>query len=252
MPCESWREQLDAYVDGELSSQEANGLAEHLRGCLDCAADALGRVQLKRSVAVAGKQYQASAEFRTRMMQSVSSRTTRRSVSFWKILLVPALVILVISLAVEFYAERGRRNRDRVYSELADLHVSTLASASPVDVVSTDRHTVKPWFEGKIPFTFNLPELQGTGFELVGGRVTYLAQAPGAQLIYRLRKHEISAFVFQVRNADATSLSSRPLQAHSFSVESWEQNGLRFFVIGDVGDNDIEALSTLLRKANGS
>jgi anti-sigma factor RsiW len=252
MPCDVWREQLDSYVDGELSSSEANALAEHLKGCGECAAEALGRVQLKRSVAVAGKRNQPSTEFQTRVMQSVTRPSARSSVSFWNILLVPALAILVISLAVAFYAGRGQRNRDRVYGELADLHVSTLASATPVDVVSTDRHTVKPWFEGKIPFAFNLPELHGTSFELVGGRVTYLGQMPGAQLIYRLRKHEISVFVFQSRVADVATFSARPLQAHSFHIEGWDQNGLRFFVIGDVADSDIEALSQLLRNANGS
>jgi anti-sigma factor RsiW len=252
MPCEVWRGQLDSYVDGELSSADMNALAEHLKECAGCAADALGRVQLKRSVALAGKRYQATAEFRGRVMQSVTRQNPRASASFWKILLVPALVLLAISVAVEFYAARGREGRDRVYSELTDLHVSTLASATPVDVVSTDRHTVKPWFEGKIPFTFNLPELQGTGFELVGGRVTYLAQTPGAQLIYRLRKHEISAFIFQESDANAASMTSRPLQTHSFRIEGWGQNGLHYFVIGDVGDSDIEALVKLFRDANAS
>jgi anti-sigma factor RsiW len=250
MPCELWRGQLDAYVDGELPSAEANALAEHLKACASCAADALGRVQFKRSVALAGKRYQASAEFRSRVMDSIPGHAQRASISFWKILFVPALVILLLSVAVEFYAGRARQNRDRVFSELADLHVSTLASATPVDVVSTDRHTVKPWFEGKIPFTFNLPELQGTDFELIGGRVTYLAQTPGAQLIYRLRKHEISVFIFPATSADATAQSSRPIQAHSFHVEGWDANGLRFFVIGDVGDSDIAVLSKLLGDVN--
>jgi anti-sigma factor RsiW len=82
--------------------------------------------------------------------------------------------------------------------------------------------------------------------------VTYLAQTPGAQLIYRLRKHEISVFIFPERDSDATSMSSRPLQTHSFHIEGWAQNGLRYFVIGDVGDSDIEALMKMFRDANAS
>ena len=77
---------------------------------------------------------------------------------------------------MNFYVGRESARRQRVFSELADLHVSALASATPVDVISTDRHTVKPWFQGRIPFSFNLPELQGSEFTLIGGRVTYLAQ----------------------------------------------------------------------------
>ena len=76
----------------------------------------------------------------------------------------------------------------QVFSEIADLHVATLASSSPVDVISTDRHTVKPWFQGKIPFAFNLPELQNSEFSLLGGRMTYLDQTPGAHLIYDAAK----------------------------------------------------------------
>ena len=75
--------------------------------------------------------------------------------------------------------------------------MATLASASPVDVISADRHTVKPWFQGKIPFAFNLPELQNSEFSLLGGRMTYLDQTPGAHLIYDVRKHHISVFIFQ-------------------------------------------------------
>ena len=249
MPCEVWRQRVDAYVDGELSPSEATALAQHMKECAPCAAGVVERVQFKRSVALAGRRYQATAEFRERVGRAVGSQTRRNPDWFWRILVVPALLVLLISLAVEFYVGRARESRDRVYGELADLHVSTLASGTPVDVVSTDRHTVKPWFEGKIPFTFNLPEVQGTAFELIGGRVAYLAQAPGAQLIYRLRKHEISVFIFQARDSDSATASSRPLQAHSFHLESWTQNGLRYFVIGDVGDNDIAALAKLLKDA---
>jgi anti-sigma factor RsiW len=127
--------------------------------------------------------------------------------------------------------------------------VAALASTNPVDVVSTDRHTVKPWFEGKIPFTFNLPELQNSDFTLVGGRVTYLGQASGAELIYRIRKHEISVFIFQDRAGDLASVPSSPIQAFSFHMESWVKNGLRYFVVGDVGNDDLESLSKLLREA---
>jgi anti-sigma factor RsiW len=115
--------------------------------------------------------------------------------------------------------------------------------------VSTDRHTVKPWFQGKIPFTFNLPELQGSDFTLLGGRVTYLAQTPGAHLIYQVRKHQVSVFIFQDRGEDTASLPSGPVHALSFSMENWTQNGLRYFVVGDVAPDDIRALSTLLRDA---
>jgi anti-sigma factor RsiW len=255
MACEQWTGKqsagkLAAYLDGELDPAEASVLGAHLRECAACAADALEQVQLKRSVQMAGKRYSASPEFRSRIAKSFASKPRRQTGWHWQILAVPALLLLIISMAVNFYVGRESARRQRVYSELADLHVAALASATPVDVVSTDRHTVKPWFQGKIPFSFNLPELQGSEFTLLGGRVTYLAQTPGAHLIYQVRKHEVSVFIFQNRGEETASASSGPVNALSFNVENWTQNGLRYFVVGDVGAADIEALSKLLRDAH--
>jgi anti-sigma factor RsiW len=249
MACEQWRGKLDAYVDGELEPAEASALAIHLRNCASCAADALERVHMKRSVQMAGRRYAASDELRNRIARAVAAKPRRDSGWLWKILAVPALSLLVLSVAVNWYVGRENARRQRVYSELADLHVAALASATPVDVISTDRHTVKPWFQGKIPFTFNLPELQGSEFTLLGGRVTYLAQTPGAHLIYQIRKHEVSVFMFQDRGEETASLPSGPVHAASFNAENWTQGGLRYFVVGDVSADDIQALSKLLRAA---
>jgi anti-sigma factor RsiW len=248
MACEWPRGKLDAYVDGELAPADARALSAHLRECSACAAEALERVQMKRSVASAGKRYEPSAALRARIAKTAGAKPKKQIRWQWIIVAAPALVVVVASLLVIWHGDREKARQQRVYSELTDLHVGTLASAAPVDVVSTDRHTVKPWFQGKIPFTFNLPELQGSEFTLIGGRVTYLEQAPGAHLIYQFRKHEISVFIFQER-ADAPTSLSPAGNVLSFNVESWAQNGLRYFVIGDVSSEQIKALSKLLRDA---
>jgi anti-sigma factor RsiW len=246
MPCEAWISKLDAYADGELPSTEIAALAEHMKQCAGCAADALERVQFKRSVAIAGKAYAPSAEFRARMMLSVNKKPHRSAVWFWKPILATA-ALLIVAAALGLYWNQRKAAQNRAYSELADMHVATLASATPVDVISTDRHTVKPWFQGKLPFTFNLPELQGTEFTLIGGRVAYFEQAAGAHLIYQIRKHEISVFIFQDRENVAFPSNAKPEM--SFTVETWANNGLRYFVVGDVGIQDVEALSKLLKGA---
>ncbi len=248
MACDQWRGKLDAYADGELNTGEAGALNAHLRSCAACANDLLERVQMKRSVQIAGRRFVPGADLRSRVTKSIAPSPARNAGWLW-ILALPALTVIVISMALNFHARQVSERRQHIYSELADLHVAALASATPVDVVSTDRHTVKPWFQGKIPFTFNLPELQGTNFTLLGGRVSYLAQSPGAHLIYQLRKHEISVFIFQDRSEETAALPSGSARAQSFSAENWIQNGLRYFVVGDVGAEDIEALSKLLRDA---
>ena len=159
------------------------------------------------------------------------------------------MLLVAGTLTSNYVATRSAR--EHVFSEIADLHVETLASATPVDVVSTDRHTVKPWFQGKIPFTFDLPELKDSGFSLLGGRMTYLDQTPGAHLIYDVRKHHISVFIFQERSLpsrlDENSLSRK---AKSFNLETWSQGGLRYFVIGDASPADIDSLGKLLQAAS--
>src|ERR1700728_507686 len=253
MACEQWRGKLDLYSDGELAPTDEAALRAHLNSCAACAVDVLDRVQLKHAVHAAGKRYEPSAQLRAQIAKTVAKTTAKKAPSAnvwgWRIIFVPAVVMLVFALALNFYVGREDAGRQRVYSELSDLYVATLASATPVDVISSDKHTVKPWFQGKIPFTFNLPELPGSEFSLIGGRVTYLEQTPGAQLIYQVRKHEISVFIFSERALPMPSLLAGPVNALSFNTESWTQNGLRYFVLGDASAGDIRALSKLLRDA---
>ena len=154
MACESWRGKLAAYVDGELSPSEASSVGDHLRECTACAREAIENVKIKRSVAAAGKFDAPSAQFRSKIMKRVSVKPHRGQWWLWRLVAAPAAFLVLLSLGVNLYVSQARGQRSRVYSELADLHVSTLASATPVDVVSTDRHTVKPWFEGKFAFHF--------------------------------------------------------------------------------------------------
>jgi anti-sigma factor RsiW len=246
---DEWREKLDRYLDGELTPEEGAALSAHLRGCAACTAEVLERVQIKRAVQVAARRYTPSAEFRKKITKSVAAKSQGGIAGRWRLVLIPALLVLVAAFWLNSYGGRERAARQRVYSELADLHVATLASATQVDVISSDRHTVKPWFQGKIPFTFSLPELPGSQFNLVGGRVAYLEQVSGAHLIYQIRKHEISVFIFPERDSSMSGLPSGLTNAESFHLETWTQNGLRYFVIGDASADDILALSKLLRSA---
>jgi len=250
MVCESWKEKLDSYVDGEVSEKEMRAFDAHLRSCPSCSADALTRAQMKRAIQVAGKRFTPTVEFRKRVQQSIAPKPQRSFRLGWMLAAAAAAVILVVGTFTSAYLGT-RSGRDQVFSEIADLHVATLASSSPVDVISTDRHTVKPWFQGKIPFAFNLPELQNSEFSLLGGRMTYLDQTPGAHLIYDVRKHHISVFVFQERSLPArieeNTFSPKKLP---FNMETWSQGGLRYFVIGDASPADIDSLAKLFRAAS--
>jgi anti-sigma factor RsiW len=246
MACEPWQFQLDAYLDGELTAEPMRALEAHLRTCPACTADVLARVQLKRAIKTAGTRFTPSPEFRSKTHKRIAAKRPRMWSFGWAT--AAGLVVLLLAGWLMTSVEKQNLRQQHLYSELADLHVTTLASANPVDVVSSDRHTVKPWFQGKIPFTFNFPELQNSDFSLLGGRITYLGQAPGAELIYQIRKHQISVFLFP---EDLVDLSTRSniTKERSFNVETWTQDGLRYVVFGDAAPEDLRNLATLLKAA---
>src|SRR5690242_5798944 len=191
-----WSGKLETYLDGELPTAEMRDLDAHLRTCPPCAADVLGKLQIKRAVNAAGRRYRPSAEFRERVRKSIASKPERSFLRLW-LGASAAVALLLIAGFVALSAWQQQLQRQHTFSELTDLHVVTLASANPVDVISTDRHTVKPWFQGKIPFTFNLPELQNSEFRLIGGRMAYIDQKPAAHLLFAVGKHEVSVFIMQ-------------------------------------------------------
>lgn len=250
MDCESLKSKLDTYLDGEFPAEEMRALDAHVHSCPSCSADALMRLQLKRAVHAGGQRFTPSADFRRRIQQSVTTKPRHHLNFRWMPAAALALLVIVALLST-FLIERSRR--EKTYGEIADLHVAALASSSRVDVISTDRHTVKPWFQGKIPFTFDLPNLPDSEFSLLGGRVAYLDQSPGAHLIYEIRKHEISVFIFQDAalhaNWNKTPYAKKEL---SFNMESWSQGGLRYCVVGDASATDIDTLADLLKRAAGS
>jgi anti-sigma factor RsiW len=254
--------QLDTYLDGELDSAAAQELDLHLRECSPCAAEAVRRVQWKKAVKTAGERYFGEArqsDLRQRLMSGQSRQHPKSGASVpassgWSFLparnwwpataMALAALLLIVGFTLNQNKIREARN-NQLLGELVDLHVATMASANPVDVVSTDRHTVKPWFAGKIPFSFDLPELQGTTFELLGGRVSYLEQSAGAELLFRVRKHQLSVFIFPEKAVPRDFKANGLIDARSFHLESFEKNGLRYFVIGDVATEDIQALARL-------
>jgi len=247
MTCD-WVPKLDLYVDGELFGSELTEVETHLQACPTCAADALSRLQLKRMTQAAGRRFSPSREFRARIAQSIKSEKRPRWAWRWAPALAAAAVVLML-IPAAFWLQHSRS--EQALAELADFHVSTLASANPVDVVSSDRHTVKPWFQGKLPFTFNLPELQTSPFRLIGGRLTYFQQSPGAQLLFEVGKHQISVFIFQNR-AELSRLNSGSSLSRklAFNTETWVDGGLWYFVVGDASPSDVHDLSELLRSAN--
>jgi len=247
MNCE-WRVRLDGYVDGELSPETRAQFEQHVRDCPSCASTALSRLQMKRGIrAAAVARYTPTAGLRFRVEQMTNPRPRASLPWLPRFSLAVAALVLVMVAAALWLA----RSRPADFAgELVDLHVSTLASANPVDVLSSDRHTVKPWFEGRLPFAFTLPNLQGSPFRLIGGRVAYFQRSPGAQLLFGLGKHQISVFIFQ---QSVRQLRSSPETLElGFTIDTWNQDGLRYAAVGDTEPAQIRALRQLFQATHSN
>ena len=248
MTCDIWQQKIDLYLDTELPEPEVRELAAHLRVCASCSSQALAQSELKRSIHLAGNKFVPDAAFRQRIQASIRPKEPASRWGWLPQIGVALAAVLLMVMASMLWLRQAQRQQ--VIGELTDLHVATLASANRVDVVSSDRHTVKPWFQGRVPFTFNVPELQGSPFELIGGRVTYLEQNPGAQLLFSVRKHVLSVFIFKDSpELDRALGSSKDMRKLSFNIESWTDGGLRYLAVTDAGRSDIEDLRARFAEA---
>jgi anti-sigma factor RsiW len=245
MNCE-WREKTGAYVDGELEPDVELAFTGHLQGCAACSAVVLEQQELKKAVRLAGRKFSAPPELYSSVRAQIRPAAVKRPWWMWSSLAATAVVLFAV---FAFILSSRAPAASPAVAQLVDIHIGTLASAHPVDVISEDRHTVKPWFQGKLPFTFNLPELQkDSPFQLLGGKLAFVQHAPGAELLYQVRQHKISVFIFQARDVHGEPSAA----GQTFVVNGWQQGGLQYYVVTDAAREDADRLRTLLEDANRS
>ena len=242
MTCEIWREQIEPYIDGELAPSHESEVGRHLRTCAECTAHAAEAIHLKRAVAHQGKRYQPSAEFRDQIARSIGARKASSFVSL-RSFAFAALVLIAVALGVLTYQRRDV-SFDR---EIADIHLSTIASANPIDVVSTDQHTVKPWFQGKLPFSFNLPELANSPFTLAGGKLIYVRNKPTALLLFQYRLHKISVLI---GSTSALGSGEETRTADGFHILRWTTGERSYVLVGDTSPDTLKDLAHRMKEAN--
>jgi anti-sigma factor RsiW len=236
MTCEIWRDQIEMYVDGELASAHETEVARHLRSCPECTSFAAGAIHLKRGISLAARRYKPSAEFREQIANSLRSRKRFQFNKGWH-LSFAALLLVALAVGTLTLSRRGT-DVDR---QIADIHLNTISSSNPVDVISTDQHTVKPWFQGKVPFTFNVPDLKNSPFTLVGGRVAYVNATPTALLLFQYKLHKISVLIGP-QSSLGSSAESRQLP-NGFHVVRAQKDGRTIVTIGDAELRIIEDLA---------
>lgn len=241
MTCD-WQEKIVLYLDDELGPAAQQDVAGHLLDCPACSMAMIQQTELKKAIRIAGQRFSAPPELHAAIFKDLRRHDRPRWLWTWSFAF--ASVVLLAALGVLLYPQS---KSDPMLAMLVDDHITALASANPVDVISNNRHNVKPWFQGKLPFTFNMPEVAGSSFTLVGGKVVYAGQNPGAELLYDVRNHKISIFILQTRSPEAKAASNHDL---SFTVTSWTQGGLRYYMVTDASQDESGKLVAMFQEAN--
>jgi anti-sigma factor RsiW len=237
MTCEETLALLDAYFDNELELTKTVAIEEHLRNCADCRSQYELRVALRDRLKDPDLRYQTPGDFaeQIRKKLALSSRPTRKILSFPSAVWIPAAIAAAAIFGAFFYAKIQRllpTEPASMVAEVASDHIRSLIGTHLVDVESSDRHTVKPWFAGKLDFSPPVRDFADQGFQLVGGRLDYVRGKNVAVLIYRFKNHYVSMFMCRERNPDADS-TQKTFGYQGYNLVYWNVNGLDCWAVSD-------------------
>jgi anti-sigma factor RsiW len=259
---------LNALADGELSGDQLASTNQHLAECPPCTSKALYQSLLKSATAKAGQRYAPSPQLQERLaslasqtnsrLQKSSGRTLPISPSqstrrFGSLGWAAAAAFLLVTVSLLFVqratqrAERASAEHAALITEVFDQHVATLANNQPLQVISTDRHTVKPWFQGRIPFSFNLPQGLPSDTTLDGANLTYLDNQPVAQLLYSIGKHRVSVFLRQ--KSGKTEANELLAERSGFHVIGFNTDDLEVVAVSDVDPVRLSDLVGVIKQA---
>jgi anti-sigma factor RsiW len=251
MDCTNAHTLLDVYVDGELDPLRNLEIEEHLHSCSRCA-QSYGDRQIMRGVLKTESLYfKAPADLQKRIQRSVRQAAKAEAPAGWfsgswfKIAAPLATAALVILMLVPYFA--GPSSDQLLTQEVVASHIRSLMVNHLADVPSTDEHTVKPWFNGKLDFSPPVSDLAKQGFPLIGGRLDYLNNRPVAALVYQRDKHVINVFVWPSDNSAPTGGPIKTQQG--YHVIRWMSSGTNFWVVSDLEQNQLAKFIELLKSS---
>jgi anti-sigma factor RsiW len=245
-------ETVSALIDGELPAGDQQSMQQHLAGCHACALRVLSATQLKAATARAGLRFAPPPGALARLTRQLHKEppAAARIQTIHRAAWVGLAAAMV--LAVSLIGWRALHESNTLSAELLDQHLATLSNAATPQVVSTDRHTVKPWFQGRLPFSFNLPDPQALPPDttLKGADLTYLKGQPAALLLFTIHKHEVSVFLTQ--RPGGPDLTALPGARSGFAIHSATTHDLGIVAVSDVNPADLDALIAALVRAQSS
>jgi anti-sigma factor (TIGR02949 family) len=249
MNCELSSKSLHGYLDGELDAVRAAEFERHLETCAECLQELESQEALRSSLQRAQLRERATPTLRKAVLQSLPKPASRfRSFNFFapQWLAAAAAVLLLLGGAGWWMLAGGIGGdaRAQLSAEVIDAHLRSLQPGHLVDVQSTDQHTVKPWFNGKVDFAVPVRDFTDEGFPLQGGRLDVIHGRTVATLIYGRRKHEVNVFVWP--ESGAANEAARPDSTRGYHTISWRKGGMEFWAVSDLAMPDLEILQHLL------
>jgi len=240
-------EQLDAYLDGELATVDARELEAHLAQCADCARFRDGRVALRAAIAARLPALRAPGALRDRVRAALrATAEPKASRPAWRALALAASLAAVAlgSWRLALWRAAG----DTLTDEVLTSHVRSLMPGHLTDVLSSDQHTVKPWFNGRLDFSPPVYDFAGRGYPLLGGRLDYLNGRTVAVLVYGRRQHVINVFLWPAARGEPAGPAAATRQG--YHLVHWTATGYAYWVVSDLGVPELTDFTGLLARAD--
>lgn len=257
MECSAVRKLLTAAVDAELELRESAEVGCHLEGCADCRAQFERERALRSAVRSNATYFRAPAGLEERIRAALPSAPAARVAAVpgrklwqwpqWPIAVGALAGLFAVASTIGLYTTLPGVD-ERIGDEIVSSHVRSLLADHAVDIVSSDQHTVKPWFSGKLDFSPPVRDFASEGFPLVGGRLDYVDHRTVAALVYRRAKHTINVFALPAPGR-ASDAAPRAGSTHGFHTVRWTRDGMTFWAVSDVAAEDLMRLVALLRAA---
>ncbi len=243
--------QLDAYLDGELAAPDAAELEQHLRACPECSRLERRRRALSTALRDELPRFPAPDTLRAGVRagaRAEAGRRARRRAPSWGTLAVAASLALV-AFGSRQLALRGAAG-EAITNQVLASHVRSLMPGHLTDVLSSDQHTVKPWFNGKLDFSPPVYDFAGAGFPLVGGRLEYVDGRPVAALAYSRRQHVISVFVWPADQG--RTARPRATTRQGYHLLHWATPAYAYWVVSDLGLAELGDFVALLQRGDSA
>ncbi len=249
MKCQDVLRLLHPYADGELDLARQLEIDEHLAECAKCAEQERHLGSLRAAISSPALYHRAPAALRKRIQLTKPPAIDRKRRSSVRLAAIAAGVLLLIGASVTIgmlLSPSKPSADDRLVELVVDSHVRSLQVDHLTDVTSSDRHTVKPWFEGKIGFSPQVPDLSSQGYALLGGRLDIVADRPVAALVYKRGLHTINLFTWHADVDEEKAV--RGLARQGFHIRHWQRSCMTYWAISDLNDEELDEFVRLFQE----